>query len=115
LLQASKGPVLDDALLARLKHREQFQGALHELFAAATCLRAGFTITPENEKDPNRRHVEFIAVHKATRQHLLVEAKSRHRAGVMGRTGTIDPNPDIRFRGLINDAIAKDGSIRDFV
>ena len=36
--------LLDDHLLARLKHRDQFQGAMHELFAQATCLRAGFTI-----------------------------------------------------------------------
>jgi hypothetical protein len=100
--------LLDDDLLNRLRHRDQFQGALHELFAEATCLRAGFTIIRENEKDPNRRHVEFVAVHKATGQHILVEAKSRHRAGVMGQPGTRKDAPDIRFRRLINDAVAKD-------
>ena len=100
--------ILDDDLLGRLRHRDQFQGALHELFAEATCLRAGFTIIRENERDPSRRHTEFVAVHKATGQHILVEAKSRHRAGVMGRAGPLDPKPDIRFRKLINDAIAKD-------
>ena len=100
--------LLDGDLLARLKHRDQFQGALHELFAQATCLRAGFDIIRENERDRNRRHVEFIAVHKATGQHILVEAKSRHRAGVMGRNGERDEKPDIRFRRLINDAITKD-------
>jgi hypothetical protein len=100
--------ILDDDLLSRLRHRDQFQGALHELFAEATCLRAGYSIIRENEKDPSRRHTEFVAVHKATGQHILVEAKSRHRAGVMGRTGTMDPKPDIRFQKLINDAIAKD-------
>ena len=52
--------------------------------------------------------MEFVAVHKATGQHILVEAKSRHRAGVMGRTGEMDSKPDIRFQSLINDAIAKD-------
>src|SRR5205807_5047702 len=31
---------LDERLLERLKHPEQFQGARHELFAEATCLRA---------------------------------------------------------------------------
>jgi hypothetical protein len=100
--------LLDADLLARLKNRDQFQGALHELFAQATCLRAGFDIIRENERDPTRRHVEFTGVHKATGQHVLVEAKSRHRAGVMGRTGERDERPDIRFRKLINDAIAKD-------
>jgi hypothetical protein len=100
--------LLDDDLLARLKHREQFQGALHELFAEASCLRAGFTIIRENEKDPNRRHVEFVAVHKSTGQHVLVEAKSRHRAGVLAHPGPRDVKPDLRFRRLINDAVAKD-------
>jgi hypothetical protein len=100
--------LLDAELLARLKHRDQFQGALHELFVQATCLRAGFHIIRENQGDRLRRHDEFVAVHKTTGQHILVEAKSRHRAGVMGRTGEQDEKPDIRFRRLINDAIAKD-------
>jgi hypothetical protein len=100
--------LLDADLLARLKHRDQFQGALHELFAQATCLRAGFDIIRENERDPARRHVEFVGVHRVTNQHVLVEAKSRHRAGVMGRAGERDERPDIRFWKLINDAIAKD-------
>jgi len=47
---------LDDLLLRRLKHPEQFQGALHEVFAEATCLRAGFTIEREDERDPTTRH-----------------------------------------------------------
>lgn len=100
--------LLSDQLLARLKHRDQFQGAAHELFVIATCLRAGFTIIPENENDPNRRHTEFVAVHKSSGQHILVEAKSRHRGGVMGRPGAESINPDFRFRRLIHDAVAKD-------
>lgn len=100
--------LLDDDLLDRLKRRDQFQGVLHELFSEATCLRAGFTVIRENEKDPNRKHVEFMAVHKSTGQHVLVEAKSRHRAGVMGQPGVRNPSADIKFRRLINDAIAKD-------
>ena len=66
------------------------------------------TLSGKTNGTGTRRHVEFIAVHKATGQHILVEAKSRHRAGVMGRTGERDEKPDIRFRKLINDAIAKD-------
>jgi len=100
--------LLNDDLIARLKHRDQFQGALHELFAEATCLRAGFGVTRENEKDRSRQHTEFVAVHKSTGQHLLVEAKSRHRAGVMGRPGVKTGQPDIRFQRLIDKAVAKD-------
>jgi hypothetical protein len=100
--------LLDDVLLDRLKHRDQFQGALHELFAEATCLRAGFTIIRENERDGTRKHVEFVAVHKSTGQHILVEAKSRHRAGVLAMQGQRETSPDLNFRRLINNAIAKD-------
>jgi hypothetical protein len=100
--------LLDDFLLERLKHRDQFQGALHELFVEATCLRAGFTIIREDERDRTRKHVEFVAVHKATGQHVLVEAKSRHRAGVMAMPGQQQTSPDLNFRKLINAAVAKD-------
>ena len=99
--------LLDVALLARLRNREQFQGALHELFCEATCLRAGFTIVREQNIDATMKRTEFMAVHKTTGQHVLVEAKSRHRAGVLAMDGQRRPT-DIRFRRLINDAVAKD-------
>jgi hypothetical protein len=98
---------LDDALIERLKSRDLFQGARHELFAEATCLRAGFTVQHENEKDGSTRHAEFTAKHTATGQLLSVEAKSKHRDGVIGRPGTPDEKPDLRFGALINDAVDK--------
>jgi hypothetical protein len=36
-----------------------------------------------------------------------VEAKSRHRQGVLGMPGTPEEKPDFRLRTLINDAVAK--------
>lgn len=100
---------LDDVLIARLRHRDQFQGARHELFAEATCLRAGFTIEHENEQDGTQRHVEFIATHRATGQRISVEAKSKHRPGVLGMNGVIEApeGANLRFVSLINDAITK--------
>jgi hypothetical protein len=98
---------LDDVLLARLRHRDQFQGARHELFAEATCLRAGFTIEHENERDGTRRHVEFVGVHKATGQRLSVEAKSKHRRGVLAMGGEVQ-EANFRFVSLINEAVAKE-------
>ena len=71
-------------------------------------MRAGFTVIRENERDPDRKHVEFMAVHKSTGQHVLVEAKSRHRRGVIGRPGAKQTTPDFRFQKLINAAIEKD-------
>jgi hypothetical protein len=103
---------LDSRLLERLKQPDQFQGARHELFAEATCLRAGFEIEHEDETDPSRRHAEFNATHKATGQKISVEAKSKHRPGVLGHAGTREPEGslNLRFGKLLNDAVAKNPS-----
>lgn len=100
---------LDSRVLERIRHPEQFQGARHELFAEATCLRAGFTIEHEDETDPTRRHAEFTATHKATGQKISVEAKSRHRPGVLGQPGTPQAADELnlRFGKLLHDAVAK--------
>jgi hypothetical protein len=98
---------LDDELIKRLKNPVQFQGARHELFAEATCYRAGFTVQHENEKDISKRHTEFTATHNATGQKLSVEAKSRHREGVLGRPGIPAEKPSFTFARLINDAVKK--------
>lgn len=100
---------LDDELLARLKHRDQFQGARHELFAESTCLRAGYTIEHEDETDRSKRHVEFTAIHKATTQRISVEAKSKHRRGILGSLGKPQQEKELnlRFGHLLNDAIKK--------
>ena len=99
----------DDDLLRRLRDTQQFQGARHEVFAEATCLRAGFSIEHENEQDRTTRHAEFTARHKVTGQLISVEAKSRHRRGVLGQPGNPQPYQklSLRFGSLLNDAIAK--------
>jgi hypothetical protein len=101
---------LDDEFLQRLKNRELFQGARHELFAEATCYRAGFTVEHENDKDGSRRHAEFTVRHSTTGQLLSIEAKSSHRAGALAMPGAPDEKPRLRFEHLINDAVAKKAS-----
>lgn len=100
---------LDDLLLHRLKNPEQFQGALHEVFAEATCLRAGFAIEREDERDPVTRHAEFTATHRITGERFSVEAKSKHRPGVLGQAGVAQPHEKLglTYGRLINDAAAK--------
>jgi hypothetical protein len=101
--------VLQQSLVARLRHKDQFQGARHELFAASTCVRAGFRIEYENERDGSKRHTEFAAVHARTGQKINVEAKSKHRQGILGQPGerTPDQQMRVRIRGLVHDAISK--------
>ena len=100
---------LDERLLERLKNCDMFQGARQELFAEATCLRAGYTIEHEDETDGTTRHAEFTATHRVSGQRVSVEAKSKHRPGVLGQPGTIqaDGQHNLRVGQLLNDAIRK--------
>lgn len=93
----------------RLKIRNQFQGARHELFAEATCIRAGFEIERENESDGSTRHAEFTATHRLTKQKLSIEAKSKHRPGLLGQRGEREKEgeQDMPVGRLLNDAVAK--------
>ncbi|MGA3012330.1 MAG: hypothetical protein ABSD72_18890 [Terracidiphilus sp.] len=100
---------LDARLIERLKNCNQFQGARHELFAEATCLRAGFFIEHEDETDGLTRHAEFTATHKATGQKVSVEAKSKHRPGILGFPGArqAEGEHNLNVGHLLNDAIRK--------
>ncbi|MCC7293312.1 MAG: hypothetical protein IT449_14730 [Phycisphaerales bacterium] len=100
---------LQDAVVIRLKHPDPFQGARHEFFAAATCIRAGYDIEYEDEGDNSRRHPELIATHRATGQRIAVEAKSRHRPGVLRFQGEAQRTGRLRvgIERLLKDALAK--------
>jgi hypothetical protein len=100
---------LQDRLVCRLRNSSQYQGARHELFAAATCIRAGFDIEHEDELDGASKHAEFTAVHLRTGARFSVEAKSRHRKGVLGEVGAREPDTWVRIRvgHLVNEALKK--------
>jgi hypothetical protein len=95
-------------MVSRLKDPDQFQGARYELFAAATCCRAGFDIRYDDETDVTKKHPEFHAAHRQTGQEISVEAKSRHRPGVLGfqeqETGR---ETALGVERLLNNAISK--------
>lgn len=78
---------LQETVVRRLKNPDQFQGALYELFVASSLIRAGFDLHFEDEADPTTKHPELLAVDRATGEAFDVEAKSRHRQGVLGRAG----------------------------
>ncbi|MHB8095019.1 MAG: YecA family protein, partial [Candidatus Aminicenantales bacterium] len=101
--------LLQNALVVRLKNVDQFQGARHELFAAATCIRAGFLLEYENEADRSRKHPEFLATHEKTGQRVAVEAKSRTRPGILGRPGTkvTDGTIKLGIGRLLNKSLEK--------
>lgn len=77
---------LQKRLVARLKNREQFQGAYYELFVVNSLIRAGFELTLEDETDESSKHCEFSAVSKNTGKKYWVEAKMRSISGFLGKT-----------------------------
>jgi len=100
---------LQNEIVDRIKNSDQFQGARYELFTAATCIRAGFDIEFEDEADRIKKHVEFVATHKFSGQKISVEAKSKHRKGVLGYKGKkiSDESMKLRVGSLLSKALEK--------
>lgn len=65
-------------MIDRLRRRNDFVGVRYELLVAATFVRAGFQVEPD-ESDPTTKHPEFVATHRATKFVVAVEAKARNR------------------------------------
>lgn len=86
-LQHARGG-LPELLLNRLKNRREFQGARYEIAVAATFARMGWTI--EWIEDKSAKHCEFIARDPFGKLAVGVEAKSRHRPGVLHQPGDLD-------------------------
>ena len=78
-----------DSLLRRLKSKDGYQGVRYEIAIAAIFARLGCDIqfTDENSKS---KHCEFITTHRATKFSIAVEAKSKHRTGVLHQLGLPD-------------------------
>lgn len=99
---------LPSSLLERLKNRDQYQGARYEIAIAAIFARLDCDIqfTDENSKS---KHCEFIATHRTTGSSLAIEAKSKHRSGVLHQLGFLAPIEKLlsarMIRRLFNDAL----------
>lgn len=102
---------LQGLVVNRLKQGGQFQGARYELFVAATLIRAGFQVRFEDETDSTTKHPELIAYHKQMDLTIAVEAKSRHRPGVLGHQGELQEQEDLKLglHRLLSRASQKTG------
>jgi hypothetical protein len=101
---------LQDRLVRRLKDPANFQGAYYELMLANILVRAGFTLTLEDETDRASKHCEFTVISKHTGKRYWVEAKMRSVSGLLGKTdadGGNDRNPLLRMIPHLNQALAK--------
>lgn len=86
-LIAHNGKDIQTRLLARLKNKDNFQGAYYETQVAAWLIRAGFELEFENEQDTLSTHCEFTATYVPTGEKYSIEAKSREtRPGGSART-----------------------------
>ena len=86
-LIAHNGKDIQTRLLARLRNKDNFQGAYYETQVAAWLIQAGFELDFEDEQDVSHSHCEFTATYVPNGEKYSVEAKSREtRPGGSART-----------------------------
>jgi hypothetical protein len=114
LIHASNGQMPGN-LVERLKEPVAFQGARYELAVAALFARLDCEIEflDEVEELRGRSRPEFIARHRPTGQAMAVEAKSRHRPGILNHEGDRDEQEPLRkdarmVRSLFIKALKKE-------
>jgi len=98
---------LQRKILNRLLHKDQFQGARFELLVTASMAVAGFQIDYEDETDTSKTHTEFLARHPSG-AHVFIEAKSRHRDGVLGfKSAGAKVSDKIEAEAILRAALGK--------
>lgn len=106
---------LPSSILDRLRSYDHFQGARYEIAVAAALIRSGFKIEWISGLK-SEKHCEFNAVHKFTGEIVAVEAKSRHRPGILHHKGYASSFKEIKadiFK-LFNDALEHNPKDRPF-
>lgn len=96
-------PGIQERLLRRLKHPDQFVGARYEIRVAAMFLRAGFDLTWEDETDRSTTHGEFTATYPKTGRSFWVECKMRNQSPAAKSQSGFG-----KFVGLVSDALRKE-------
>jgi hypothetical protein len=102
-------------IVKRLGNGEQFQEARYEIAVAAIFVRAGYQV--EGLTDTSRKLPEFIARRNSSRVEIAVEAKSRPRAGLLGKPGERPNEAELKadLSRLLRDALEKETDGRPFV
>ena len=78
---------LSEDIVKRLRNRRTYQGARYEIAVGAVLLRSGFKLEQSQEPNSLGRRCEFHAIHEKSGILFGVEAKSRHRQGVLHEKG----------------------------
>lgn len=95
----------------RLGDMHEFQGARYEILVASLFARCGFQIGFID--DATKRNPEFIASKGSEK--IAVEAKSRHRAGVLHERGASADDAPAEIRRLYESALGQNPGGMPFV
>jgi hypothetical protein len=107
---------IQNHLINRLKHPEQFAGACYETFVSAMFLKAGFSIEFEDESNRDSSHCEFIATHQNTGEKYSVEAKQRNRKSIISDRGSNNFQLDYKSLGkLLKNALKKESEHKKII
>ncbi len=101
---------MPEGWVTRLRSYDQYQGVRYEIMVASLFARIGCTLEFYNDHRVRSKHPEFVATHDETGNKVAVEAKSRHRKGVIHSTGEADLRKALLgdITQLFNRALKKD-------
>lgn len=105
-------------LLERLKNKNEYQGARYEIAIAAIFARLDCEINfLDDDESLTTKHCEFFALHRSSGLSIAVEAKSRHRAGVIHTEGVEDERKNMKgnVEQLLNRALKQSPQDRPFM
>jgi len=88
---------LPEELLTRLKSKDEYQGARYEIAIAGVFSRLNFEVAWTDKSKENKR-CEFVATHRENGYSIAVEAKSKHRPGVIHQPGEEEDTPSMMKR-----------------
>jgi len=97
--------LMPDSLVERLRNYRGFQGARYEVAVASIFARAGFRIQ-FCEEEEGKKICEFIATLRSGLR-VAVEAKSRHRPGILNEKGVPPDEYRADFKKLYEKARKK--------
>lgn len=108
---------LPDSLLNRLRSFDGYQGARYEIEIAAIVARLDCEIDLLDERETSKKHCEFVAKHRNTGIEFAVEAKSRHRKGVIHQAGKESELKLLKgdVGKLINEALKQNPGDKPFI
>ncbi len=96
--------------LRRLRIKDQYQGVRYEIAVASIFARMGCKLEFFKDSGTTVKHPEFKATHTETSTIVAVEAKSRHRDGVINQPGQFDLTKAVKgdIGSLFTNALQKD-------